>query len=1197
MPKNTGIKNREQYINKVLREDKSFIGKNTPYGRYLASLKELARQTNEIFEKDGYMDKVSYENLLNQYMAVAKNSIDFRDSAESQTRRNVVEHIFKLISRDIKALNSMDKENPGNIKNAFESSRAVTVKVPQEMTHKVGGQASDRFPMKNAEGKKGFFTARTDTAHDKDWNQLIDTIFSTYNLTDEEKSVFNRLRTDHEFRSQIVEPIYEEYATGEPDIAKVAVTLTLFNDVPSAVEKMEKNEALADAVFHFVENCAKLLTPYNLQDRLGYDPYTRNDNKNSAMYDVAKLLGCENLVAKAVPMVVVNGDRVIKGTFMEHAEGSDLANPQSDDLILNIDPKVAMYNKNLYRDLADMQVIDYICGNIDRHKQNMIYKTEKTDDGIVKITGITAIDNDASFPERDLKEGEFAFTPDNPPRIYRPENFRYVNRKTANIILNLTREQLETALRGHNLKPKAIEKAWQRTQEVQAALLEMQKNNITFVEDMEEKTYENSRDENNPFRDSYEDYEKASIFTGFNTQVNDLVQEQKAYLEQEQQKENEDKTAKAEQMDKATLLYSNFDTIEKMNILMKRVNVLKSPSKEFAEMSNALFSLHEYAQQLANQMKGENKSLTKEEYDEYEKRMVAMRNATENYIQKKGSTPKTKNGRERHNAALKLFNKADLLFDNFEAVKAMEEKLKYRPLKGIKNEAKMYTNVKAVFKGHNGKEQNAVDLGDETLKVVIDNLLERKQILDKLSGKTMAADEEKVWYGKLEDNDNYFARMSAETREAVKNAFAGANADISRTKEWQALHMAFIATENIASYKAVEEMNSTMENLKNLKKAINVAKIDINKQMEEAKKDFPEVTVKNAADQYKEKEEQIKDLTERIKKAENNLKIATENLEIDKNAEIEKYKKEIETLNEKHNNDISISKAKEAELIQSKKEIEEANTNIDDKIKLRIGEINQELRMVKAEIRNKTQYHERIIKQKESEHTEALDTIERKPKVFESQIRRYKALITKYEKAKEVINKFMNPSDNFDTSKLKAALENGKNAPKLDVNAVLKSTQRAAEGLMKTTELYSDGHSNSKEFKAMVRDLSVVMNWGKENPVLDNMANPPKTVEQAFVNLKASSKKYLEEKDKQWRPNPSERRYMRKQLAENLSVIAEQSLECLDAVTISEKVAASWNKYFESGGKTRILEEKDLSRDENQLAETEKEENEIGFEL
>ena len=35
----------------------------------------------------------------------------------------------------------------------------------------------------------------------------------------------------------------------------------------------------------------KLLNPYNMVDRLGYDPYTRNDNKNAAMYDVAKLLG------------------------------------------------------------------------------------------------------------------------------------------------------------------------------------------------------------------------------------------------------------------------------------------------------------------------------------------------------------------------------------------------------------------------------------------------------------------------------------------------------------------------------------------------------------------------------------------------------------------------------------------------------------------------------------------------------------------------------------------------------------------------------------------------------------------------------------------------------------------------------------------------------------------------------------------
>ena len=89
--------------------------------------------------------------------------------------------------------------------------------------------------------------------------------------------------------------------------------------------------------------------------------------------------------------------------------------------------------------------------------------------------------------------------------------------------MNLRREQLETALRGHNLSLKAIKKAWDRTLQVKDVLREMQKNNITYVEEMEEKTYSNPKDENNPFRDQSEDYNKASIFTGFNTQVKQLV--------------------------------------------------------------------------------------------------------------------------------------------------------------------------------------------------------------------------------------------------------------------------------------------------------------------------------------------------------------------------------------------------------------------------------------------------------------------------------------------------------------------------------------------------------------------------------------------------------------------------------------------------------------------------------------------------
>lgn len=1213
MPKKTGIKNREEYIERVLKEDKGHIGKDTPYGRYLSALKELVRQTDEIFKNGGYMDKDSYENLVNRYMSVARHSIEYRDKGESNTRRNVVDHIFKLISKDLKALNSMDKENPGNIKTAFEASRAVIVKVPENLSHKVGGQASDRFPMKTADGKKGFFTARTVAANEKGWNELMDTIFSKFKLTDQEKDAFNRIRTDSEFRSKIMKPLFSELSNDEVDIANVAAILGLYKDKGSAEADMKNKQYLQDAVIEFVDNSIKLFTPYNLQERLGYDPYTRNDNKNAAMYEVARLLGCDRLIAKAVPMVVVNGDQVIKGTFMEHAEGSDLANLRRDDPIVNMNPNDAVYNKSLYRDLADLQLLDFICGNIDRHKQNMFYKTEQKKGEPVKITGVTAIDNDASFPEIEIPEHEFSYADESrPPRIYKPENFRYVNRETAEIILNLSREQLETVLRGHNLSQKAINKAWERTQQVKDVLREMQKNNITFVEDMEEKTYNNPEDENNPFRGLREDYQKASLFTGFNTQVKTLVDAGVKDIVSDE-KDNDAKTAKAEKMDKATLLRADFNQIESMNTMMKRINLLKSPSREFAQMSNAMFSLYEYSQLLTRQMNDQNKSLTNKEYDEYEKRMNAIRDAVQNYINEKGTTPKTEAGRERHAAALKLLRKAELLVDNFETVKELEDKEKYRTGKSILNEAKMYTNIKPTFKDHNGREINAAALGDETLNSAIENLLERKKILDKLGGKNLHADYEKILYNRLAENDNYFALMSEEDKSAVKQAMAGMAPEIARTKEWQALHMAFIATENIAAYKAVAQMNATMDKMKNLKAEIDAARKYVIEKKAEINEVFPDLTFENAAEQYKQAQVDREKLERELKTAEGNLKKASEGLEDKKKNLTADYNKEMEELTQKYKPVLDPLNAERSKLNKQKQAIineatekamqalkqegkteekgskERKKIEFDEKTNSDIALFDQQINEISSKIRNEEKKFNSAKKKITDTYNEAVKNLDAPVTINSRKVRMTKNKIVGKNKLMEAANKFMNHAEYLGTAALETVLEKCKTMEKLDVNAVMQSTQNTAASLMKIAELYGENHKNSKEFTTMVRDLHIVMNWGKDDTVKNSMANPPKTMEQALEKLKASSKKYLEEKDKQWRPNPSQRRYMHRQLAENIGILADQSLETLDAVNISEKEAASWNRYFESGGKTKILEEqKDtLNKDEKQVEEAE----------
>ena len=702
MPKTTGIKNRAEYLKRLFVEDKKIAGKDKEYGEYLNSLSELLALTDAIYdEKGGKLDKASHEALVNQYLKVAQKSSEYKTKGKSKTRANVVDYIQKVISKDLKALNSIDKENPGMLQDAFESSRAVKVEVPADLSNRVGGQMSDRFPMKSANGKKGYFTARTHTAQDEKWNQILDSI-EALGLDKEYMKKINELRTDHELRTELQ---YEISKYENDTMKNFVVALGICTKPNLAGDYLNADPKLKEAMKILATDGKKLLFPYNMQDRLGYDPYTRNDNKNAAMYDVAKLLGCEKIIAKAVPMVVVNGNQVIKGTFMENAEGNDLGNLKSSDLIWFYNPKETPYHKDLFRDLADMQVLDYICGNIDRHKGNMLYKVEKDINGNVKMTGIVGIDNDASFPEKEIDKREFkAPNKMQSARIFKPKNFRFVNKNTAEIIKKLNRGQLEAILRGHNLSKKAIDLAWERTKEVQKALEKEKEYNISYVDDLDENITRNVNDQKNPFNEA--DYEKnPSIFTGFDRHMDMQVnyEKQKASIAQAErfrkardyitatklefeksldtkelvkhldkvEQERESKFSEYRGTTKESALLADGLKIESMDKLMNDINRLKTPSKEFAQMRDAVFALKTYHKELSLKIR-ENTALTSDEYKEYEQCLKNLDDATKNYIKEKGITPKTAKGRERLDAATSIENRVEELIRSFEADKKLD---------------------------------------------------------------------------------------------------------------------------------------------------------------------------------------------------------------------------------------------------------------------------------------------------------------------------------------------------------------------------------------------------------------------------------------------------------------------------------------------------------------------------------------------
>ena len=699
MPQNTGVKNRINYFERLVKEDAKFAVNDEKYGEYLKSLGTLVGLTNEIYgENDGKLDKEKYEALVRQYLDVMQKSIDYKENSTDKTRMSIVNYIQKVISKDLKALNDLDKEKPGNIKNIFETSRTMKVVVSSDMTHRVGGQLSDRFPIKNGD-KKGFFTARIDTAQDEKWKKVLNSV-KELKLPKEYQEMFDELEHDHELRESIYDVVFSKRYENESDRRKdLAKKLDLFDDELHKYHTIEDDQKLVDALNIILKDTQKLLVPYHMKDRLTLDPYTRNDNKNAAMYEVAKFLKCERLIAKAVPMVIVNGDKVIKGTFMEKADGVDLNDMGPSSRLWKYKADESPYHKQLYRDLADMQLLDYICGNIDRHKANMFYKTEKVDGGKkVKICGLVGIDNDASFPEGAIRDREFeGFNVRGHhvhARIIRPENFRYVTKNTAEIVKNMSRSQLETILRGRNLSQKAIDLAWERTQDVQRVLNEPEKYNIKYADDLTEDVTKDVTDKSNPFYDD-PSHKKDSIFSAFDQQMEEqvgysydiAVREQnirmskdeknrqldtKEYRKYIDQKRSPEKIAEYQVASGEMALVANEIKIQRLETVMKKINRLKFASREFAKMRTAVKNLVECSNEIRNKVK-EKTELTKDDYKKYDDCLKKLNEATEHYIQEKGIVQKTGKGRERMEGARKILNIAEDISRSFAAEKHMEE--------------------------------------------------------------------------------------------------------------------------------------------------------------------------------------------------------------------------------------------------------------------------------------------------------------------------------------------------------------------------------------------------------------------------------------------------------------------------------------------------------------------------------------------
>ena len=407
--------------------------------------------------------------------------------AESKELKELVKKLAARSSQNYNALLQYDPvKNPRTLESLEEQSRTLVLHVGANdfgNAEKLGANLSERMPLAlyDDSGKKisGVFTKKTTLEVRRSFENAIDAALASETGKNNPlaRKAFQALRdaigTPRVLRSPTGEAIRlsDDAASNVYELLK-RCTVKRNNkskldnlDVYSVVRQFLPPE---EAVQLRPEQCIPLteqLEPIRGSISMNFNAAkipegSRLDNRNAAMSAVADLMGMPRVVARSRSMKIVdaNGNE-IEGTFMELAKGLDVKNLHP--MAQLIDGEALEYSSgNGFKAVANLQVLDYICGNVDRHAANMTYGFDPN----TKFYGVHGFDNDCSFGTLVPASGE------GKNRMCGVKKMRAIPADTYRRVMQLTPATLKYALRGYGLSEEELTAAGKRLETLQRDL-------------------------------------------------------------------------------------------------------------------------------------------------------------------------------------------------------------------------------------------------------------------------------------------------------------------------------------------------------------------------------------------------------------------------------------------------------------------------------------------------------------------------------------------------------------------------------------------------------------------------------------------------------------------------------------------------------------------------------------------------------
>ena len=403
---------------------------NDLYKNYKDSIKSLDEMMRNLSgeDEDGLpivIDEEKKDELIKAIQNTAKAGELFLAKMREEKKKlnegipGVVNKIQGMISKDYDTLSNYDVNSQLSLSEIVDQSRTLTVDLSGHTIKKIGNMQSSRLPMiiKNSQGKSraGVFTKAK-------YNHVMGDISACFERAKASCNNAGKAQIDHiieGYRFQLISKGREkisgdtisfkdsqDYIVGhmlkrlakkakkrDKNLSKSEIKTFLRDEagIDTALISGDAITILTNGLNEMKSNIANEIENWGLELKDG----DRIDNRNSCMSAVASLLGASGLIARSDNMKYKdeNGN-VVEGTFMDYGKGLDLNRDYSLFRHISTDPyKDPVKKGNLFKQIADLQVIDFLCNNVDRHVGNLMYQVDEEGN----IIGIQGIDNDSSF--------------------------------------------------------------------------------------------------------------------------------------------------------------------------------------------------------------------------------------------------------------------------------------------------------------------------------------------------------------------------------------------------------------------------------------------------------------------------------------------------------------------------------------------------------------------------------------------------------------------------------------------------------------------------------------------------------------------------------------------------------------------------------------------------------------------------------